>query len=393
MSILLILGILLALLFNFVNGLNGAANSIATVVATRTLQPLRAIVLASFFNFLGMFLFTSAIARTLGEGILSPSGITPFILLVAIFTAACLVILATFSGLPISSTHALVGGLIGAGVAFQGLGILIVPDMAIVKDLLFAMAIGMGAGIPLFLFIARAYSFPPARSLLAGMLIGISITIPSMMVLGFLPLSGLAAILVFIIVSPTLGFLAAFLFDILISYLFRHSRANIRKRIFRPLQVAGSAFQATSHGGHDGQHATAIITAFMLTEGLIAEFAVPLWVTAASAVAIGLGTLFGGWDVIERVAKKITRIRPYQGFSATVSGGIILSAVITAGVPVSTTHVINGTIVGVGVTRGRSAVQWGVFRTIIAGWLITIPLAILVSFILAYLLRVFFPGT
>jgi PiT family inorganic phosphate transporter len=392
MSISLILGILLALLFNFVNGLNGAANSIATVVATRALHPLRAIVLASLFNFLGPFLFTAAIARTLGEGILSPAGITPPMLLIAILSAAALVILATLSGLPISSTHALVGGLMGAGIAIHGLDILIGPDPGVLPGLLLAVAIGAAVGIPNFLLIARTFQLPPVRSLFAGLLIGSSLSIPLLMLTGFLPLSGLAAILVFITVSPTIGFLAAFLLDILISYLFRQSRRNMRRRIFRPLQVIGSIFQAASHGGHDGQHAIAIITALLLAEGLVTHFTIPLWVTAVSAAAIGLGTLFGGWDVVERVATRITRIRPYQGFSAALSSGLVLSAVITAGVPVSTTHVINGTIVGVGVTRGRSAVQWDVFRTIIVGWLITIPLAVVVSWLIGYGFRVMFGG-
>jgi PiT family inorganic phosphate transporter len=392
MSVLFNLGILLALLFNFVNGLNGAANSTATIVATRTLQPLQAIALASFFNLLGPFLFTAAIARTLGAGILSPSGITPPLLLIAILSAGGLVILATFSGLPISSTHALVGGLIGAGTALQGMSILILPGRDVLAALLLAILIGAGVGIPVFLLIARAIQLPLLQSLFAGVLFGASISIPVLMISGALPLSGLTAILVFIIVSPTLGFLVAFSFDVLISYLFRHSRQNFRRKIFRPLHVAACAFQATTHGGHDGQHAIAIITALLIAEGLLGEFTVPLWVTASSAAAISLGTLFGGWNVIERVATRITRIRPYQGFSAALSGGFVLSAVITAGVPVSTTHVINGTIVGVGVTRGRSAVEWNVFRTIIVGWLITIPLAILVSWVMAWGFRILASG-
>jgi Phosphate/sulphate permeases len=393
MSISLILGILLALGFNFVNGLNGAANSIATLVATRTLRPLRAALLASAFNFLGPFFFSAAIARTLGEGILSASGITPPLLLIAIFSASGLVILATFSGLPISSTHALVGGLVGAGIAIRGFDILIVPEGGVLEMLLLSLLFGAGVGGLVSLLIARAFLLPTPPTLLGGMLIGISLSVPFLMISGILPLGGLPAILVFIIISPTLGFLAAFLFDVLITYLFRHSRQNKRRRIFRPLQVAASAFQAGTHGGHDGQHAIAIITALLVTEGLIHEFVVPLWVTAVSALAIGLGTLFGGWNVIERVATKITRIRPYQGFSAAVSGGLVLSAVITAGVPVATTHVINGTIVGVGVTRGKGAVQWHVFRTILLGWLITIPLAVLLSWVLGAAFRLWLAGS
>ncbi|MDD1673047.1 MAG: inorganic phosphate transporter [Methanomicrobiales archaeon] len=392
MSALLIPGILLALLFNFVNGLNGAANSIATVVATRTLPPFRAIVLAAVFNFLGPLLFTAAIARTLGEGILHVDSITPSILVVAILSSAVLLVLATISALPISSTHTLVGGLIGAGIAIHGLQSVILPHPAVFQGLLLAIALGAMVGVPLFFLLALTFHLPCGRTMLAGFLVGVSLSVPFLMITGFLSLSGFAVILVFIFISPTLGFLAAFFFDILISYLFRYSHQNVRRKIFRPLQVIASAFQATSHGAHDGQHAVAIITTLLLVEGLIPGFFVPLWVTIASALAIGLGTLFGGWNVIERVAKRITRIRPYQGFSASVSAGLILSTMVNAGIPVSTTHVINGTIVGVGITRGRSAVQWGVFRTIIAGWLITIPLAIFVSWVLARTLGLLLPA-
>jgi PiT family inorganic phosphate transporter len=391
MSILILIGILIALLFNFVNGLNGAANSVATVTATRVLRPRQAIALAAIFNVFGPFLFTAAIARTLGEGILNSSRITPLILLIAILSASALVVIATFSALPISSTHALVGGLVGAGFAFQGLGILILPDPAGVATLLTAMGLGAALGIPLFILLSLLYRLPLVPSTLAGLLLGVSLAVPSFMVTGLLPLSGLLTIIIFIFISPTLGFLSAFVFDIVISLIFRHSRQNLRKHIFSPLHVLASVFQAASHGGHDGQHAIAIITALLLAEGLITSFSVPSWVTASSAAAIGLGTLFGGWDVIDRVAKKITRIRPYQGFSAAASGGIILSSMITVGVPVSTTYVISGTIVGVGVTRGRSAVQWRVFRTILAGWLITIPLAFLFSWVLARAALMLFP--
>jgi PiT family inorganic phosphate transporter len=386
-ELLLLAGILLALLFNFVNGLNGAANSVATVVATRTLSPIRAIMLAATCNFLGPFLFTTAIARTLGTGILSPAGITSLLLLVAILSAAALVILATVSGLPISATHALVGGLIGAGIASYGTGILILPDPTLLGrlgTLLLPSAVG---GALLFLLAAWLLQLPRLASAVSGALVGISLGTGVLMASGVFLISGLTAILLFLIVSPTLGFLAAFVVDLMILYLFRRSRVIVRRKVFKPLQVLASIFQALSHGAHDGQHAAGIITALLVAEGLVPTFAVPFWVTALSAAAIGLGTLFGGWDVIERLAKKITKIRPYQGFSASVSGGIILASMTSAGVPVSSTYVISGAIIGVGATRGRGAVDWHAVRSILGGWLITIPFATITSWILFQIVR------
>ncbi len=382
MEPLLMAGIFLALLFNFVNGLNGAANSIATVVATRTLSPFRSIALAATCNFLGPFLFTTAIARTLGTGILRPDGITPSLLLVAILSAAFLVILATVSGLPISSTHALVGGLMGAGIASYGIAVLLLPDPVVLVRLGNVLLPGAAGGALLFLLAAFVFQLPRAVAAVSGALVGVSLVTTVFLASGMLSISGITVILLFLIISPTLGFLAAFVGDLIILFLFRHSRTNIRRRVFKPLHVLASVFQALSHGAHDGQHAAGIITALLLAEGLVPAFTVPLWVTAISAAAIGLGTLFGGWDVIERLAKKITRIRSYQGFSASASGGLVLASMTSAGVPVSSTYVISGTIVGVGATRGRSAVDWHAVRSILGGWLITIPVAMVTSYLL-----------
>ncbi|MDD1672161.1 MAG: inorganic phosphate transporter [Methanomicrobiales archaeon] len=379
----LIPGILIALLFNFVSGLNGAANSIATVIATRALSPFRAITLAAACNVIGPFLFTTAIAHTLGSGLLQQSQITPLLLFIAIIVAATLVIIATLSGLPISSSHALIGGLIGAGFAAEGTGILILPEMKTLQVLLFTVILGIGAGsVGLVLLTSLMGIEPDTRVALMGALFWISIAIPLMMFSGILHLSGITAIIIFIIISPVLGFMGAFTCDLTILYLFRRSRMDIRRRIFTPLQVLATAFQALGHGAHDGQLAAGIIVAFFISMGLMTSFFVPLWVTLATAGAIGLGTLFGGWRVVERMGKKITRLRPYQGFAASTSAGLIISSLTSVGIPISTTHVIGGTIVGVGATRGRAAVQWEAVRIIIAGWLITLPLAFILSWLL-----------
>lgn len=379
----LIPGILIALLFNFVSGLNGAANSIATVIATRALSPFRAITLAAACNVIGPFLFTAAIAHTLGSGLLQQSQITPLLLFIAIIVAATLVIIATLSGLPISSSHALIGGLIGAGFAAEGTGILILPEMKTLQVLLFTVILGIGAGsVGLVLLTSLMGIEPDTRVALMGALFWISIAIPLMMFSGILHLSGITAIIIFIIISPVLGFMGAFTCDLTILYLFRRSRMDIRRRIFTPLQVLATAFQALGHGAHDGQLAAGIIVAFFISMGLMTSFFVPLWVTLATAGAIGLGTLFGGWRVVERMGKKITRLRPYQGFAASTSAGLIISSLTSVGIPISTTHVIGGTIVGVGATRGRAAVQWEAVRIIIAGWLITLPLAFILSWLL-----------
>lgn len=380
---LLIPGILIALLFNFVCGLNGAANSVATIIATRALSPSRAIALAAICNVIGPFLFTAAIAHTLGSGLLHQAQITPLLLFIAIIVAAALVIIATLSGLPISSSHALIGGLIGAGFASGGIGILILPEMETLQVLLFTVILGMVAGsVGLVVLTSLLGIEPDAKVALMGALFWISLTIPLMMLTGILHLSGITAVIIFIIISPVLGFMGAFTCDLTILYLFRHSRTDVRRRIFTPFQVLATAFQALGHGAHDGQLAAGIIVAFFISTGLMTTFSVPLWITLATAMAIGLGTLFGGWRVIERVGKKITRLRPYQGFAAATSAGLIISSLTSVGVPIATTHVIGGTIVGVGATRGRAAVQWEAVRIIIAGWLITLPLAFILSFFL-----------
>jgi PiT family inorganic phosphate transporter len=200
------------------------------------------------------------------------------------------------------------------------------------------------------------------------------------MMTGALQISGLLAIILFIFISPVMGMVSAFLFNILISHLFRHSRQNRVRRIFQPLHVIASLFQAAGHGANDGQHAVGLIAALLVSAGILSSFYIPLWVLFMSALAIGLGTCFGGWQVVDKMAKKITKIRPYQGFSAATAGSATLAMVTSYGIPVSSTHVISGAIIGVGSTRGRNAVRWEVVRDMMTAWGITIPLACAFSY-------------
>ena len=213
-----------------------------------------------------------------------------------------------------------------------------------------------------------------------GAVCGAAVVIPVLMVTGILKLSGLLGIVLFIFISPIIGMLAAFILDIVVSQIFKHSRQNRMKRIFQPLHVVACLVQATAHGANDGQHAVGVITALLLSAGILSVFQVPAWVILTSAIAIGLGTCFGGWQVVDKMAKEITKIRPYQGFCAATASSAILVMVTSYGVPVSSTHAINGAIVGVGATRGKDAVHWQVVREMMIAWIITIPLAFTVAF-------------
>lgn len=382
MDMIVVFGIGLALLFSFVNGRNDAAKSIATIVATKALTPGKAIALAAIANFIGPFILTTAIATTVGTGIINPDEITPLLIVTALIAAVGLVILATRAGLPISSSNALIGGLVGAGIAAGGVGAVILPPAETVAAVFFWSLVGAVTGGAVFGTIAILLRERPGIIAGIGALFGVSVTIPALMLAGAIQLSGLFAILVFIVVSPMLGFFGALIFDVLISHLFRHARQDHMYRIFQPLQVAAGAFQAVGHGANDGQNAMGMMTALLVAGGIISGFLVPLWVILAGAAAIALGTIFGGWNVIDRIAKKITKIRPYQGFSASTSGGIILSSLTLQGIPVSSTHVISGAIVGVGATRGFRAVRWEVVREIIIAWITTIPISFTTALVL-----------
>ncbi|MDD1699186.1 MAG: inorganic phosphate transporter [Methanoregula sp.] len=380
MEPLIIFGVVLALALNFVNGLNDAAHSIATVVATKSLSPWRAVLLTSLCNMLGPFIFTTAVATTIGTAIVHPGSLTPISIIVAMGAAISLVFVATRSGIPISSSHAMVGGLLGAGIAVFGPAAVIVPGTATFVDLGIAALGGAVTGAAVLGILTAALKGDVRTGILIGTACGGTLVIPILMLAGMLKITGLLAIVLFIFISPVMGVSSAFLFNIIISHLFQHRKQNRVRRIFQPLHVIACLFQAAGHGANDGQHAVGVIAALLVSAGVLSTFSIPPWVLLSSAVAIGLGTVFGGWDVVDKMAKKITRIRPYQGFTAATAGSATLAMVTSYGVPVSSTHVISGAIVGVGVTRGKTAVQWEVVREMMTAWVITIPLALVVSY-------------
>lgn len=375
MENIVIAGIILALLFNFVNGLNDAANSIATVVSTRVLTPLQGVLMAAFFNMVGPFIFTTVVAKTIGKGIVDSGFLTTEVILVGMCAAVLWVFLSSVAGIPISASHALVGGLIGSAIAFGGLGSVLWPSAELFTRAMIMAAGGGIAGAVILSLIARKKgedNWPEYAGL--GVLCGISLVIPFGVITGILPVSGIFAILIFIVVSPILGMVAAYLLGMLVIRLFRNANHRWMNYLFSKLQIFSAAFYSIGHGSNDAQNAMGVITALLVAAGFLSEFIVPVWVIIASGLAIAAGTFLGGWKVVETMGKKITKLRPYQGFCAETGGGVVLSFVTAFGVPVSTTHAISGSIMGVGATRGYSAVQWGIVRRIVAAWILTIPL-------------------
>ncbi|MEI7432721.1 MAG: inorganic phosphate transporter [Methanomicrobiales archaeon] len=389
-------GIILALALNFVNGLNDASHSIATVVATRALTPVKAVFSTAVCNLVGPFLFSTAVAATIGTAIVNENGLTPLSIVVAMGAAITLVFVATRAGIPISSSHAMVGGLLGSAMAVAGLSAIILPGWDMVIQVAIYGLIGAVIGAIILGLVTATFNEDVRMGIVLGGVCGFSLMIPFLMLAGVLKISGLFAIVLFIFISPVFAMTAAFIFDIIISQLFKHSRQNRMKRIFQPLQVVACFAQATAHGANDGQHAVGIITALLVSAGVLASFDVPTWVILASAIAIALGTCFGGWEVVDKMAKGITKIRPYQGFCAATVSSAILVGVTEQGIPVSSTHAINGAIIGVGATRGKNAVQWKVVREMMTAWIITIPIAVVFAwagyYVVAFLISLLFSG-
>jgi PiT family inorganic phosphate transporter len=337
--------------------------------------------MAAFFNLVGPLIFTTAIAKTIGKGIVGPGFMTTEVILVGMFVAVLWVFLSSYSGIPISASHALVGGLLGAAVAYGGIHAVLWPPLETVAMLILVVAAGavLGAAV----LAAMAWYKKEERWIEfigVGALCGIALSVPFVIITYILPISGILAILIFIVVSPMLGLIASFLLGMLIIRLFRNQPGKMMNGIFRKLQVVSAAFYSIGHGSNDAQNAMGVITAILVAGGLLADFNVPLWVILVSSIAISLGTFLGGWRVVETMATKITKLRPYQGFCAETGGGVVLSFVTAFGVPVSTTHAISGSIMGVGATRGYSAVQWGIVRRIVAAWVITIPITAVFAF-------------
>jgi len=302
-----------ALFFDFVNGFHDAANSIATVVGTRVLRPLQAVSLAAVANFAGPFVFGTAVAATVGKGIIQPEFSTVYVILAGLIGAIVWDLITWWFGLPSSSSHALIGGLVGSALMVAGIE-------AVVLD-------------------------------------------------------GLQKVLVFMIVSPSVGFVIAAAFTLAIMYFMRGSTSTKVNRIFGRLQIASSSFFSLTHGANDGQKTMGVITALLISGGMLdsGSFVVPFWVILSAAAAIAAGTFFGGWRIVKTMAFRLTNLKPYQGFCAETGGGVILTSMAWLGIPVSTTHAISGAIMGTGSTKRFSAVRWGLGKRIVYAWIITIP--------------------
>jgi PiT family inorganic phosphate transporter len=306
--------IAIALAFDFINGLHDAANSIATVVSTRVLSPQMAVAWAAFFNFVAFLFIGLHVAETIGKGIIDPAIVDPAVIFGALAGAILWNVLTWYLGIPSSSSHALVGGLVGAGTAKGGVG-------AIVS-------------------------------------------------------SGVIKTSVFIFAAPLLGMAMAILMVVLTSWLFKPVTAQTADKSFRRLQLLSSAAYSIGHGANDAQKTMGIITVLLFSTGYLhGDFHVPLWVVLAAQVAMGLGTLMGGWRIVHTMGSKITRLTPHQGFCAETGGAIMLFGATAFGIPVSTTHVITGCIMGVGAARRASAVRWGLAGKIVIAWIVTIPAA------------------
>ena len=307
-----------ALLFDFLNGLHDAANSIATVVSTRVLSPQVAVVWAAFFNFIAFLFFGLHVAETIGKGIVDVDIITPSVVFGALMGAITWNVVTWLLGIPSSSSHALIGGLLGAGISAGGLGV--VESSGVIKT-----------SVAIFL-------------------------------------------------SPTLGMLVAILLVVLTSWLFKPVNAGIADRSFRRLQLVSAAAYSLGHGANDAQKTMGIIAVLLFSQGMLgSEFYVPFWVVISAQTAMGLGTLMGGWRIVHTMGSKITRLSPHQGFCAETGGAIMLFSATWLGIPVSTTHTITGCIMGVGAARRASAVRWGVAGNIIVAWIITLPASAVIA--------------
>jgi PiT family inorganic phosphate transporter len=318
-----------ALFFDFVNGFHDSANSIATVVGTRVLRPLYAVMIAAVANFAGPFIFGTAVAATVGKGIIQPSFSTVDVIFAGLIGAIIWDLITWYFGLPSSSSHALIGGLIGSALLAGGTSALV--------------------------------------------------------------FSGIEKTLSFIVVSPTLGFVCAFGIALLVMYFFRNHTSSHVNRIFGRLQICSSIFFSLTHGANDGQKTMGVITALLIAGGMLDShsFVVPIEVVLGAAFAIALGTFFGGWRIVKTMAFRLTNLRPFQGFCAETGGGVILTSMAWFGIPVSTTHAIAGGIMGVGATKRLSAVRWGVGKRIVYAWIITIPASAAVAALVSLIIKLF----
>lgn len=330
---LLVALIIVALAFDYLNGLHDAANSIATVVATRLLGPVQAVAFAAFFNFAAYFLTLAwpelhKVADTIGKGLIDRNLVTPAVVFAALIGAMFWNVVTWVKGIPSSSSHALVGGIVGAGLASAGTDTI--------------------------------------------------------------QWSGVTKTLLFIPLAPLIGMTMAMLVMLLTSWMARKASSRGAERVFRTLHLFSSAAYSLGHGLNDAQKTMGIITVLLFSTGYLSgEFEVPHWVAISCYIAIGLGTLTGGWKIIETMGSRITKLDQHQGFAASAGGSILLFGASLAGIPVSTTHTITGAVIGVGVARRASAVRWGVAQSVVMAWVITIPASASVAAVMYWLTTLF----
>ena len=318
MTPIILLLVAVALAFDFLNGLHDAANSIATIVSTRVLAPRYAVAWAAFFNFIAFAVFGLHVAATVGTGIVTPAIISDQVIFAALIGAIVWNIVTWLAGIPSSSSHALIGGLVGAGVARGGWGVV--------------------------------------------------------------EWSGLGKTVAAIFLSPTAGFVLALILVLMVSWMFVRALPFKVDKLFRHVQFVSASAYSLGHGGNDAQKTMGIIAALLFAHGLEGTtFHVPFWVVMACQAAMALGTLFGGWRIVRTMGSRITHLTPVQGVCAETAGSITLFAATWMGVPVSTTHTITGAIVGVGAARRVSAVRWNVAQDIVVAWIVTMPATALIG--------------
>ncbi|MGD0168625.1 MAG: inorganic phosphate transporter [Smithella sp.] len=320
--------IIVALIFDFLNGFHDSANSISTVVSTRVLSPQYAVIWAAFFNFAAVFFVGTAVANTIGKGIVHIDIVDNLVILSALGGAIIWDIATWYYGLPSSSSHALIGGLIGAAVSKAGTSTLI--------------------------------------------------------------WTGITKTTIFIVVSPAIGMVLGFAFMVLVMNLSHHSNMAKSDKLFRKLQLFSAAVYSLAHGMNDAQKTMGIIAMALFSKGLLGKtFHIPIWVIIACYTMISLGTMFGGWRIVKTMGTKITKLRPMGGFSAEAAAACSIIGASVAGIPVSTTHTITGAIVGVGSTKRLSAVRWGVAGNIIWAWILTIPVSAAISAAIYFSIKFF----
>ncbi|HJJ48159.1 MAG TPA: inorganic phosphate transporter [Methanocorpusculum sp.] len=391
--ILIIAGIVIALIFNFSNGRNNASNAIATVVGTHALPPRKALIIAGICCMAGPFVFSTAVAKTIGNGIVNPELFTPVLMFIGLCGSVLWVNFCSHIGIPVSSTHALVGGIAGAGIAACGLSAVFWPTAEMLAGTGLFFLGGLAAGAIIALILALVFKEKIRLFTGLGAIIGGILAIPVAMFLGVFPSNSILAIILFIAVSPMLGIVAAYVFTVILTRIMvRFSKSPSKNnKWFQRLQIVGAGFQALTIGGNDAQNAMGIIFAILVSGGLVsATSELPLWVIVTSAFAITMGMFSGGLKVIKKVGSGITRIMPYQGFSATMTGGLVLTLMTACGIPVSTTHVAGGAIIGTGATRGAGLVNWGTVRQMVVAWVITIPCSAIVSFLIYLIVKLIF---